>query len=150
MHKLGITLPHLGGTQVGLEILEAVQNHYADNWTTDISLFHEEVISSAFQFPCAAFPCLDLSSYDGPVIATSLRSAAKLLNCVTIPKKWFYVFDLEWIWGAMEYSEMAAIYRNPKLELIARSDEYADYIKNAFNCKVNAVMTKFEVSPFLA
>lgn len=149
--KLGVTLPHLGGSQIGLEVLEAVQAHYAENWTTDVSLFYEEPILEAFDFPCACFPVLDLHSYDGPVIATTVNAASQLIDSVTVPKKWFYVFDLEWVDSPMAMNEYAKIYRNPKLKLLARSKNYARYIENAFNLDYAVpIMPKFSVEYFFA
>lgn len=147
--KLGITLPHLGGSQIGLEVLEAVQAHYSENWTTDVSLFYEEPLLEAFNFPCACFPLLDVHSYDGPVVATTVNAAAQLLDSVTVPKKWFYIFDLEWVASPREFNEYRKIYRNPKLKLVARSKNYARYVENAFNLNYSVpVLSKFSVEYF--
>lgn len=70
----------------------------------------------------------EMWGYDAPVVATNLNSAKTLLFCPKPTKKFFYVWDLEWMYGLYNVDEMAKIYCNPDLHLIARSESHADII----------------------
>lgn len=145
LRKLGITVPHLGGTQIGLEVFEAVKAFYNKDWTADVSIFFEQIAPEAFPWPCACYHITELFGYNGIVIATTVNAAEELENIVTVSNKHFYVYDLEWV----RQRKLPQIYKSPKLKLWTRSAEYARYIQNTFNVPQPTVMSKFSIDEFL-
>ncbi len=115
-----------------------------------MSLFVEEVSPESFDIPCPTFSLVDVLSWNGPVIATTLRAAEELAKSATVSKKYFYIHDLEWVHiEHKDFQKVAKIYREPSLTLIARSNEYAEYIRNAFGVKIKTVMPKLHIQSFL-
>lgn len=150
MHKLGITLPHLGGSQIGLEVFESINTFYPSNYLYDILLFYENVKKEAFTFPCAAMACSEMFGYDGTVIATNLNTAEELSKIVTVKRKVFYVYDLDWVYlEHKDFETLTKIYQYKDFELYTRCDSYAKYLENAFNVKVHGVLPKFDLKRFI-
>ena len=90
--------------------------------------------------------------HKGPVIATSFSTAYKLIGFPN-KKKIFYIWDLEWIRakqsGIKEYEKYIDVYTDSSLELIARSEPHKQAIENAFNRKVNHVVSDFNIDKIL-
>lgn len=87
--------------------------------------------------------------YGGILVATSLGTAATVLNSFSAQRRLFYVWDLEWL--RLPYKQFGAlhrIYSNDSLELIARSDEHAKAIRNCFNREAE-VIENFNIAQFL-
>lgn len=69
--------------------------------------------------------------FDGKIIAADFISAKKLINCPGPIKKYFYIYDLEWLnMVDFNYTDMVNIYQNDRLDLIARSESHAKIISN--------------------
>ena len=78
--------------------------------------------------------------FNGAVVATSLNSAAKLLNFTGTRQKFFYVWDLEWVhMKTKNFKDLYAIYGNESLHLIARCEEHAKIIGKAWNRDVSVI-----------
>lgn len=71
--------------------------------------------------------------YNGNMICTSMNTLKILSNIHTNSKKFFYVWDLEWLRGNYNYIENVKLMRNDKIELIARSEHHAKCIKEYCN-----------------
>src|SRR5438270_13265760 len=95
--KLGILLPDLGANQLAF---------YATNYANQAAIHDGQEIILFYETPCV--PCIlnisfatmqvyEAYSFDGPLIATNLNLANKLLSCFGTNKKYFYVWDLEWL-----------------------------------------------------
>jgi hypothetical protein len=73
----------------------------------------------------------ELWSFDGYTFATDLMAAQALIKCPLAKKRYFYVWDLEWLYlKQYTYRAMANIYCNDELDLIARSDSHAKILAN--------------------
>ena len=84
-----------------------------------------------------------------PLVATNLDAAFHLLRFPAVPRKFFFVSDLEWTrhgkWGGPPPDHaLAALYRHPGLELVCRSESHRRALAEAFNvrpeiCKTSLV-----------
>lgn len=83
------------------------------------------------------FACMNIAEafgFSGPLIATSLVTAAKLVTYPCCKQKYFYVWNLEWTMGQQRvHSFYKSIYGNESLKLIARNEYHAKAIRNCWN-----------------
>jgi len=89
--------------------------------------------------------------HKGPMIATSLSTAEKLISFPS-EQKFFYVWDLSWIRNSRElndYEKYKRIYTDSSLSLIARSESHKQAIENCFNRKVEHVVSDFNIQDIL-
>lgn len=66
-------------------------------------------------------------------IATCLNSASHLLLSPKIKDFYFYIWDLEWHRKLFDYEEIKKIYCNKKIKLVAKSNDHAKIIYDAWN-----------------
>lgn len=82
----------------------------------------------------------------GISIATTLSTAHKLVNFTGRAKKYFYVWDLEWLRGRNRvYTMYSPFFCNNELTLIARSEEHKKIIENNFNREIKIVCPDFNM-----
>lgn len=126
--KAGILIRSLGMNQMSYQMTTQLNqiSQLPDYW--DISVFYNEyepIIGTPF-FAC--YQQIGVWTFDGPVMATDLTTAKILINALRPPKKYFYLWNLEWLYQPHAVAELQNVYCHPKLELIARSQEHADLI----------------------
>ena len=82
--------------------------------------------------------------YDGITIATDLETAETLINCPCPIKKFFYVWNLEWLYNTHHYRVLQNIYQSD-LELIARNKDHAKLLKQYWK-EPSYTMDNFNIS----
>lgn len=156
MNKLGLLAQNLGASQMGYYICRNVNNYVDTNPDSDIICYYEN-----YEQECMSpnFPSLHIAeawTQEGSMIATSESTAEKLIGFPGADKKYFYVWDLEWLrwepprirFGNLGYSPYAP-YLNPDLEIICRSQYHADIIKNNFNREVKYIVDDFNIQDIM-
>jgi hypothetical protein len=92
----------------------------------------------------------ELWGFHYPVVATSLNTAGDLIKNPSPTKKFFYVYDLEWIvFEQKDFLKLAEIYRHPELEIICRSESHRQIFENCWNRKVNYIINNFDIEKLL-
>lgn len=98
----------------------------------DIVVFYVDY-GKIIQDPHFAFmDAVNLYRFNGPVIATDLKTASMILDLPKTTRQLLYMWDLEWTNDNHQLNDLLDIYMNPKLELIARSEDHAKIIKNCW------------------
>ena len=92
--------------------------------------FFENLSSNVMEPAFCIMNMSEIWGFDGAIIATSASTALTLIKSVGQCKKYFYVWDLEWLRDPDNYHTFLNIYRNPNIKLIARSETHAKAIKN--------------------
>ncbi len=129
--KLGILVNNLGPSQLSFEILIRA-NKYSND--LDFVLFYQNLCRPCFNLTSAAMQINEIYSFPGPAIATDLSTANTLIAAPSPVRKYFYVWDLEWIrMPQKNYESLAHIYQNPELQLIARSGSHKKLLENCWN-----------------
>lgn len=145
-NKLGIMIPHMGRSQFSFQLTRELNLSVLSNHTLDICVFVENMVQLAFQ---QYFPIMSMYyaySYEGPLVATSLTTAKKLMGFPVNNQKFFYVWDLEWTQiKDKKYRELAEIYQNKSINLLARSTQHAKLIERAWDRDVHGVAADFKV-----
>ena len=82
-------------------------------------------------------------NFEGPVIATDLYTAATLVQCPRPHPKFFYVWDLEWMFiPHFQFKPLHDIYCNPNINIIVRSQQHADIFEQCWR-KPNHIIRDF-------
>jgi hypothetical protein len=149
--KLGFLVPHLGGTQLAFRLIYNVNKASHRSIDKDIVVFYENIVKPCYTVGFMTTNVADAWSYPGPMIATNLSTAHKIIQFPGPPRKYFYVWDLEWKdIPNKKYEALAEIYHNPKLELIARSDHHAKAIEHVWGRSVKAVVEDCDIDQLFA
>lgn len=117
----------------------------------DPIVFYENIHKNCIPPKFAVMQIAEAWGQDGAMIATSLSTAFKLIN-FPAARRLFYVWDLEWLRHGQQrrrYEQFADVYTHPNLELIARSESHAAVIENAFNRKVEHIISDFNTDKIL-
>lgn len=134
--KIGILLDNLTASQKAFSILSNPAPAY---------LFLKQ--PSPLCVPCnKPISCWhDIWGFDGAVMATTFESAF-FLSKLPISKRFFYVWDLEWLRnnGPKNYIHNLSLLQDNSIQLIARSDSHAKLIGNYCNRKVSQIIENFQ------
>lgn len=135
--KIGIAVSDINPSQnMFYLILEAADKHDK----MDFIIFYEHKAKSMLYLPCASMQINEAWAFDGPIIATNILTAHKILQCPSPTKKFLYCWDLEWMRANPKiFNELTNIYRNKDLKLIVRGQDHKNLIEDVWNTKVDFV-----------
>lgn len=125
---LAFLVQGLGFSQEGFFLTHELNFLLKDRPNLDISIFYESLNIMPTMPHFAMYPSLYLWGFKGIAIATCISTAIALNDIPSIGKKFFYVYDLEWIYNTGTIRHYANIYNNPNIELIARSIHHAEIL----------------------
>lgn len=127
MNKIGIVLPYLYTSDLAFQVLSQTSNKY------DFSVFYEETSMPVVYPSCGIFSANEIFNYDGVLIGTTISNALSVAKTLKPTRKYFYIWDLEWLRSYKNYFYNLSAYQNPKLTLITPSEDYRKEIKNYAN-----------------
>ncbi len=143
MKSLGVLIrsPGLGQPEISIvDSLNKMVTTYAD---VEPILFFRDYGPQPIRMNFALMHNLEAWSFDGNLISNDLETTKIMLACIRAPKKFFYVWDLEWVYkDNFSFREMSVIYNNDEVELIARSPSHAKIIENCWK-KPTAIIEDF-------
>ena len=113
--------------------LENLDEHY------DFILFYTSLHAINIKARFAMMDSVEIYGYPHPMIATSLNTAKMLKNCYSCQKKFFYMYDLEWMYSNLPYVEVSEIYMDERINLIARSDSHANIIEQCWKKPITVI-----------
>lgn len=133
--KLGIILENLGASQLAYYTIKEINNWLKNNPSDDIIVFYDTLSKICLEPKCAIMQINEAWGFHGPMIATSLKSAAKLISFPTPSPKLYYAWDLDWLrpYTTKDFTTLHNIYSNPELKFIARSGDHANAINKCWN-----------------
>lgn len=147
--RLSFLLNHTGGTQTAFKLIHNINTFLDKNIKDDIVIFYENLMKPCFAPKFATMNMADAWAYAGNVIATNLTTANKMILFPSSQRKMFYCIDLEWLYiKDKEYEELANIYQNPHIKLLARSDNHAKIIERVWN-RSATVIHDFKIEQFI-
>lgn len=150
--SIGFIVPNLGFSQSFVMLANQINMYHNSIIPNkyDICVFSENAAEE--KFISANFAICDLfwaHTFRGHLISTNLNTTDKLIHMPSLSKT-FYIWDLEWLrMSSFQYDMLASIYRNPLIRLVARSQEHAQLIENAWDCKVYSIIEDFNVDKFI-
>lgn len=128
----GIVVDSLGMSQMSFELTNEINKVYKLPIYWDIFVFYHSYDKLIKSPEFALLQEEELWGFDAPCMATDLATADRLLNCPRPNKKFFYVWDLEWTGNNFDLNQMASVYMNTDIQLIARSKEHAEIITHCW------------------
>lgn len=136
--NLGFLVHDLNANQLGYQLISSINKTSREH---NITIYTESISMPCIKPSCPIMYVADAWCRHHPMVATSIRTAKKLLNFHCAEPRIFYVWDLEFLRTQHQhYSLHYDIYTNPNLLLIARSKSHSDIIKNNFNRTPDAII----------
>lgn len=145
MNKLGFLLPHLGSSQAAFYTINTANIMFGQP-DIDITIFYKELFQPCSKPLCASMNAAEIWGFDGVLISTDIDTTLMSLNAVAPKRRLFYIWDLEWTHaGKNDFIYNMQAFRNPRVELVARSNSHAYVIDNYANRPVNAIIPDFNI-----
>jgi len=147
MKNIGFLVDSLGQSQLSYYLVENL-NKWIGN-QKDATIFFENV-GLPISFPkFAQMNIVEMASFKGPLVATNISTARKLMFAATSPHLYFYVWDLEFLRGRQrDYMYHLEVFMNPRLKIICRNEDHKIAVENAFNIKVLGCVENFAMDQF--
>lgn len=130
MKRLAFFVDHLGPAQLPYAVLRMIPALQGQG--RDVLVFADQVIPPCIQPPCAVLSGTDAYGFTGVLVATSFVTAAKTLK-TPASRRLFWMPDLEWMRRTDSFAAWAGVYRDPHLELVARSESHRRAASLAWN-----------------
>jgi len=127
LYPFGIMVNAIDMSQKGFYLVKSLNDIVDNDYHFSPTVFYNEYSKSIDVNRFCALLDKEAWGYDGPVIATNLETANTLINCPCPKKKFFYVWDLEWLYNTFPYQYLQQLYQGD-LELIARNERHSDII----------------------
>lgn len=144
-NNIGIILPNLEMNQLAFETIYTINKEIASNNGYDYRIFFEDLSARCIDPMCATMNSSEVHSYDGLLISTTLDNTRTSLKAIGKIERAFFVWDLEFVRNEKNYIENLKIYRDPRIKLIARSEDHAKVLMNYSNRKADLIMPKLSL-----
>lgn len=106
-----------------------------------LAFFQEQPLLPVVEPAGPVLGTADAWGYRGPLVATTLGTAARLAAFPAPAARVFYVWDLEWLrLGAFPHAAVAAVYRDPRLALVCRHQDHRAAVEAAWARPVAGVV----------
>lgn len=148
LNKIGFILEHLGPAQLPYQLIRSINSYYEQKDDTDIILFYRNCLPFVVTPNCAVMNLFEAFRYGANLVATDLNSASRILDYFC-DGRYFYVWDLEWTKANRPYEQLADIYQNSKLKLIARSQQHFDIIQTTWGITPVGIVNDCNIKEFL-
>ena len=139
MKKLAILLPKIDQSQLSLLMVKNINKLSELNPDISPVVFHNDWGFVGLVPLFCMLQIREIWGFDGVAISTNLDTTQRLLATPTTSKKFFYVWDLEWLTLQINYKALANIYLNPEIELIARSQSHANIISKVWRAPAHVL-----------
>lgn len=149
-NKLSLLLNNTGSSQIAYFAIREINKLAETEPSVDATIFYENIQRNCLPPNFAIMQIAEAWNQDGSIIATSLSTAHKMIGFMS-RKKFFYVWDLEWIrnGGKSQYEHYFQVYTDRSIELIARSESHKECIENAFNREIKHVVSDFDMKEMM-
>ena len=149
--NLGFLTKNLGSGQLGFFLIKNINDYLDQDRTHDITVFTEEHPMSCSTPSFPVMQSVEAWGQQGVMISTDLSTTCKLIKFPSASKKFFYVWDLEFLRGfaPINYDLIKKVYLNKDIDLIARCEHHAKVIENNFNRKVTKIVQDFNMTEML-
>ena len=142
IYKFGIMVNSLDMSQKGFYIVKHLNAIVDNDYHFSPIVFYKEYAKSIDVNRFCTLLEKEVWGYTGVVIATDLETAETLINCPCPVKKFFYVWNLEWMHGMYPYKHLQDLYQSD-LGLIARNNDHAAILTSCWK-KPSYIMDNFD------
>lgn len=128
--KCGVAVSDLGPSQLNYQFITNTNEMVGSRFDFDAIAFYENISKPCLAMNFASMSLTEAWGFSGVMIATTLSTAQKISHFPSCSGKIFYVWDIEWVRiRNKQFSELAQVYRNPELTLVARCEDHAQLLK---------------------
>jgi len=141
----GILLQSVGRSDLAIEACQSLNNLTDTNPYLDIIIFYRSWTLLPMPIRFSIMMDAECWGVSKTLISTDIKTTQTLIKCVGPQKKYFYVWDLEWLERTrdMYYGDLAHIYNNPNIELIARNEQHYNILHQMWK-KPLCIMKDFD------
>lgn len=122
MREIGVIVNHLAPSQLSYIVTQQI-NKFGG------VIFEKVRVPPIQSINGLVLPIHQINKFKGILIATDLDSARYLVNLGNPARKIFYPWQVEWLKHGNDYLSTAKVFTDPLIEVIARSESYADQIR---------------------
>lgn len=123
--KLGILTKTLGTSQQGLLMAVNLNALLATRHDIEVTVFYEDYDRLPIEAKFALMQNRQAWGYKGILISTDVE-CTHLLSTLPGPcKKFFYSWNLEWLYAPVEFTQFTLAYQHDDIDLIARSHSHS-------------------------
>ena len=152
MNRIGIVINSLFSSQIAYYALRNINTNLTKDYLTNFIFFVKRMEVPCVEPECGVMRWEELWGFDGKVITTDIEGTRKTLKVPGPTDIWYYVYDLEWMRigrNTHKYEELASIYQNRSIKIIARNEEYAKIIERVWNRKPEGIAEDFDLNKIL-
>lgn len=128
--SFGVLIDNLGNDQKSYTIIRELNEASKNGYCPHVFFLCYDKPSSTPRF--SLMQAEHAFYFPHPVIATSIETAKILCNTVLPPKKFYYLWNLDWLYYYDAEKEYRALYQHPDLNLISRSVEHARLVERCW------------------
>lgn len=141
--QIGIIVPHLAASQLSYLVTQQV-----NQGGRDYVIFQERPLPPIQRVKTAVLPIYEIAKFKGVLIGTDLSAAKYMINLTAPSRKLFYPWHVEWMRHGNDYLSTVKTIMSPQLEVIARSQSYAEQIR-IMNREPSAIIPDFDLGGFV-
>ena len=149
LKNFSVLVDNSGASQLSFCVITEINRLTEIRPEIDAILFYENQHKNCVPANFSTMQISEAWGQEGPIIATSFSTANKLASFPS-EKKFFYVWDLDWIRNSYRYESLSQVYTDESLNLIARSESHKKAIENAFNREISHVVPDFNINEILS
>lgn len=144
--KIGVIINNLSASQLSFSVIQNIKDIQKEYPEDDYVIFFENISAHVLTATCAVMNTTDIPSFDGVLIATNVETCLTAISSVSPSRKFFYVWDLEWIrQEGKNFQHNIKAYTNKTIKLISRSESHSKAIKNYSNVDPVGVVEDFNL-----
>ena len=140
--QIGIIVPHLAISQLSYLITQQV-NRGDDEYV----IFQKHPYPPIQRVYTSVYSICEIPKFTGVLIGSDLDSAKYMMNLTTPARKLYYPWHMEWMRHGNDYLSTVKTIMSPQLEIIARSQSYADQIR-IMNREPSAIIPDYDLGAF--
>ncbi len=129
MISAGFLIKSLGPSQQSIQLATEMNALVSQKPDVSMCIFYRDFDKIVATPHFAMFMEYEAWDFPGIAIATNIHSAKTLLRCPGPTRKFFYIWEPEWVFmNKLQYSDMAHVYQNKDMPLIVRSQFHYDIV----------------------
>ena len=150
-NQIGFLVNETVSSQKSFNLIKNINEYIEENGNKeDFVVFFENSTSSVLNPKFALMSFNEIWSFHGILIATDASNCMSMQKSFSCSKKFFYVWDLEWMRNhGKEFESTIQAFSNPEVTLLARSKDHAKAIENYCNRKVEHIVNDFNLEKIL-
>ncbi len=144
MNRIAAVVDSLGPTQSSFYLIKEFNNLAKDTNYAPIC-FYNNLSPPVVKPHFATMNISYYATYYGCTIANSVETANLVLKTQNSSRKFFYVWDLEWLRRPIQFTDVVSIMRDKRIELITRSQYHKDLIEKYANREVAGIVDNWNM-----